>query len=253
MMGPLGCSKSDRPGQTAASDDVDRNNQATLQDASVGIVTRVLDGATIEVEIDGATILVRYLGVAVPDGEDREGAVEFNRFLVDGKSVRMSKDAVEADSDGVPLRYVYSDGEMVNLKLLTSGWARLAEYPPNFELLDDFAQAENSAKSDRRGLWKSAAHDFEGHEPTATPAAASEFTGGTLPMAPASPGSGLCDYSGTSEPVIKGNIDQRTAEREYHVPGGLFYSTTAIEPADGEMWFCTETEALSQGWQRAKH
>ncbi len=253
MTAALGCSDSDRPGQAGASNDIDGDGRATLQDATAGLVTRVLDGATIEVEIDGATILVRYLGVAVPDGAERDGALEFNRFLVEGKGVRMSKDTVEADAAGVQLRYVYSDGEMVNLKLLTSGWARLAEYPPSFELLDDFSQAENSAKSDRRGLWKSAAHDFEGHAPTAAPAAVSEFTGGTLPMAPGSSNSGQCDYSGTSEPVIKGNIDQRTSEREYHVPSGLFYSTTVIEPADGEMWFCTETEALSQGWKRAKH
>jgi endonuclease YncB( thermonuclease family) len=224
---------------------------------SSGLVARVLDGVTIEVESEGATFQVRYMGVAVPDGMDSEGALEFNRFLVEGKSVSMIDGAVDADASGIPLRYVYSDGEMVNLKLLVSGWARLAEFPPSFEFLDEFSQAENSAKTDGRGLWKGAtSHDSDGHAPTApavTTAAVPAFSGGTLPMPPGSDSSGLCDYSGTSEPIIKGNIDRRTSEHEYHVPGGLFYSTTVIEPSDGEFWFCTEADALSLGWKRSKY
>ena len=197
------------------------------------------------------------MGVAVPEGVDGGGALQFNRFLVEGKSVRLTNDAVDTDTDGTPLRYVYSDGEMVNLKLLASGWAQLAEFPPSFELLDEFSLAESSARTDGRGMWKAAesavSTDPGGIEPTATPATAPSFLGGTLPMPPGSASSGPCEYSGTSDAVIKGNIDQRTAEREYHVPGGLYYSTTVIESSDGELWFCTEAEALSQGWKRSKY
>ena len=248
------CSKtnpSDQPGTSSAIAEEDLLPQ---QVPSSGLVVRVLDGVTIEVESEGATFRVRYMGVAVPDGVDHEGALQFNRFLVEGKSVRIVSDPIDADTDGVPLRYVYSDGEMVNLKLLASGWARLAEFPPSFELLDKFSQAENSARTDGRGLWKAAASpDSGGHEPTAKPVTVPAFSGGTLPMAPGSDSSGKCDYSGTSDAIIKGNIDQRTAQREYHIPGGLFYSTTVIEPSDGELWFCTEAEALSQGWKRSKY
>ena len=250
----LACSTtepSDQPGTRSGIADEDRLAQ---QRPSSGLVVRVLDSVTIEVESEGANFRVRYIGVAVPDGVDRDGALQFNRFLVEGKSVRMFSDAVDADTDGIPLRYVYSDGEMVNLKLLASGWARLAEFPPSFELLDEFSQAENSARNDGRGLWKAAASpDSGGHEPTATTATVPAFTGGTLPLPPGSVSSGQCDYSGTSDPIVKGNIDPRTAEREYHVPGRLFYSTTVIEPSDGELWFCTEAEALSQGWKRSKY
>ena len=248
------CSTSEPSDQPGTSNDVAGEERLAQQVPASGLVARVLDGVTIEVESEGATFRVRYMGVAVPDGEDRESALQFNRFLAEGKSVRMFKDAVDADTDGIPLRYVYSDGEMVNLRLLASGWARLAEFPPSFELLDEFSQAESSARTDGRGLWKAAAsHDSDGPAPTATTAAVPAFTGGTLPMLPGSFSSGRCDYSGNSDAVIKGNIDQRTAEREYHVPGGLFYTTTVIEPSDGELWFCTEAEALSKGWKRSKY
>jgi endonuclease YncB( thermonuclease family) len=254
------CSTSNPSEQPGVSDGISDEDRPALQFPSTGLVVRVLDSVTIEVESEGATFDVRYMGVAVPEGMDREGALQFNRFLVEGKSVRMFSDAIDADTDGVPLRYVYSDGEMVNLKLLASGWARLAEFPPSFDLLDEFSQAENGARTDGRGLWKAAEPpDPGGHEttaptaPTAPEAPVPAFTGGTLPMPPGFSSSGQCDYSGTSDPIIKGNIDQRNAEHEYHVPGGLFYSTTVIEPSDGELWFCTEAEAVSRGWKRSKY
>lgn len=51
---------------------------------------------------------------------------------------------------------------------------------------------------------------------------------------------------------IKGNISIRTGERIYHVPGQLNYDDTKIAPEYGEMWFCTEEEAVENGWRKAK-
>ena len=52
--------------------------------------------------------------------------------------------------------------------------------------------------------------------------------------------------------VIKGNISLRTGERIYHLPGQKYYGKTVISPEDGERWFCTEEEAVANGWRRAK-
>ena len=52
--------------------------------------------------------------------------------------------------------------------------------------------------------------------------------------------------------VIKGNMDSRTGARIYYLPGNLFYSTTVTDEAQGDMWFCTEEEAIAAGWQKAK-
>jgi len=51
---------------------------------------------------------------------------------------------------------------------------------------------------------------------------------------------------------IKGNISFDTGERIYHVPGQEFYESTAIDPAYGERWFCTEAEARAAGWRKSK-
>lgn len=237
-------------------------------------VVRVIDGVTIEVENDGTRYLVRYLGVSIPVDADVIGALEFNRFKVEGRSVVLSSDDAEVDSDGAHLRYVYIDGEMVNLKLLNGGWGVVAQFPASFEKFEEFYKVESLARTDGRGIWsmelstpatepatsapvsnpsESAAPVPTAPEPTVRPT--QNFAGGTLPAAPGSPVGGpgsVCDYSGSNTPIIKGNVDQKTGERLYHVPDGLFYSTTVIEPEQGDRWFCTEGEALILGWRRSK-
>jgi hypothetical protein len=52
--------------------------------------------------------------------------------------------------------------------------------------------------------------------------------------------------------VIKGNINLKTGERVYHVPGQRHYGDVTIETETGERWFCTEDEAEANGWRRSK-
>lgn len=51
---------------------------------------------------------------------------------------------------------------------------------------------------------------------------------------------------------IKGNISINTGARIYHVPGQKFYDETVISPRYGERWFCSEAEARTAGWRKAK-
>lgn len=51
---------------------------------------------------------------------------------------------------------------------------------------------------------------------------------------------------------IKGNISFSTNERIYHLPGQAFYDKTEIDSKFGELWFCTEEEAVANGWRKAK-
>jgi hypothetical protein len=51
--------------------------------------------------------------------------------------------------------------------------------------------------------------------------------------------------------VIKGNINPE-GERIYHMPGQRYYDKTIVNWIKGERWFCTEEEAISAGWRKAK-
>lgn len=201
-------------------------------------VTRVVDGDTIEVLMAGATYKVRYIGVDTPETVDPRRPVgcygheasERNRQLVEDTTVQLEKDVSETDDFGRLLRYVWVDGDMVNATLVREGYAVASTYPPDVKHQDLFASLQREAIDAGRGLWG--------------PACASPTAAGAVP--------GACDFSGTGQPVIKGNISQTSGERIYHVPGGDFYEKTVVDKAAGERWFCTEQEAVAAGWRRSK-
>ena len=224
-------------------------------------VVRVIDGVTIEVEHEGERFLVRYLGVSIPASADLAEASEFNQFIAQGKTVVLSSEDAGVDFDGAHLRYVFIDGEMVNLKLLNGGWGEVAQFPASFEKFEEFFEAESLARTDGRGIWSVEASSPVPSSSEATPqisrptpSPTQNFVGGTLPARPGSPSGsgGGCEFSGSDTPVIKGNVDQRSGELLYHVPESLFYSTTVVELGQGDRWFCTEAEAQALGWKRSK-
>jgi len=198
-------------------------------------VTRVVDGDTIEVQIAGATYRVRYIGIDTPETVDPRRPVgcfgreasERNRQLVEGKTVGLEKDVSETDKYDRLLRYVWLDGEMVNAILVREGYAMASTYPPDVKYQELFLGLQGEARDAGLGLWG----------PACIP----------TPVAP-----GVCDYSGTGQRLIKGNISKDTGEKIYHVPGGEFYDKTVIDESAGERWFCTEQEAVAAGWRRSK-
>src|SRR5262249_15256457 len=51
---------------------------------------------------------------------------------------------------------------------------------------------------------------------------------------------------------IKSKLRPHTRALIYHVPGQMFYSETIIRPEYGERWFCSEQDAITAGWQKAR-
>ncbi len=201
-------------------------------------VTRVVDGDTIEVQIGGQEYKLRYIGINTPETVDPRRPVECfgkeasnrNRDLVDGRTVGLEKDVSETDKFGRLLRYVWLGGDMVNALLVRDGYAVASTYPPDVRYAGLFASLQAEARGGARGLWGPACQETPAE--TTAPAAA-------------------CDYSGTSEPVIKGNINTTTGEKIYHVPGSALYDKTVIDESKGERWFCTEADAVAAGWRRS--
>lgn len=80
-------------------------------------------------------------------------AGEKNRELVEGKEVRLVKDVSETDKYGRLLRYVYAGDVFVNDYLVRNGYAKASSYPPDVKHQDQFRQAEEEARNNKRGLW----------------------------------------------------------------------------------------------------
>jgi len=113
----------------------------------MALVVDVIDGDTIEVNMDGANYRVRYIGIDTPEYNETCGndATQANAALVEGKTVAMLRDVNNTDSFGRLLRYVFISGVFVNAALVDEGWAEAVAYPPDtafasyFELLETVA------------------------------------------------------------------------------------------------------------------
>jgi len=126
-------------------------------------VTRVIDGDTIELS-GGET--VRYIGIDTPEVSEKnssgwiynpmpfaEKAKDFNRKLVEGKSVKLEFDVQKKDKYNRLLAYVYIEGKMVNIEMVRQGLAMIYTYPPNVKYSKMFLDFQREAKDSKIGLW----------------------------------------------------------------------------------------------------
>ncbi len=123
-------------------------------------MTRVVDGDTVDVDLDGVTRRVRYIGMDTPEvygGVEPFGreASAFNSEIVMGKHVCLEKDVSEVDRYQRLLRYIWlPDGRMVNEELLLAGLATVSTYPPDVKYTQPrFLAAQKKARDEGRGMW----------------------------------------------------------------------------------------------------
>ncbi|OGM10730.1 hypothetical protein A2Z22_00045 [Candidatus Woesebacteria bacterium RBG_16_34_12] len=124
--------------------------------------TRVVDGDTIVVEIDGKHEKVRLIGVDTPETVHPSKPVEyfgkeaskFTKSMVEGKRVRLEYDWQRRDKYGRLLAYVYiEDGTFLNAEIIKQGYGfAYTRFP--FKYLEEFRQYERDARNNSKGLWK---------------------------------------------------------------------------------------------------
>ena len=116
-------------------------------------VTRVIDGDTIDVLLNGETVRIRYLQINTPERDQpcfRE-STQANAELVAGQTVRLVPDVELVDPFGRLLRYVYVGDIMVERVLVEGGYAEVVLYPPNDAHYEEFVRLEAEAAAAGRG------------------------------------------------------------------------------------------------------
>lgn len=138
--------------------------------AEAATVVRVIDGDTIRVRIDGATDLVRLLGIDTPEVDNphrpagcygAEASAFTRAALPEGSRVLLTADPTQGDRDRFGRRLAYVDTApgrdalaSVNARLLRGGYARVYVVRRNpFTHAAAFREAERAARAARRGLW----------------------------------------------------------------------------------------------------
>ena len=139
-----------------------------------GVVTRVVDGDTVEVRITGRaagpgagraevgrTYDVRLVGIDTPESVKPNTPVQCfakeasaaTAALIESRQVTLVKDVEEADGYERLLRHVYFGDELVGARLVVNGYALAYTYPPNVRHADLFVRLEREARRQDRGLW----------------------------------------------------------------------------------------------------
>lgn len=119
-------------------------------------VLRVVDGDTFVVNYNGVEEYVRLIGVDTPESVHPDNtkntdagfaASEFTKAYLTGKEIELEFDVQQRDQYGRLLAYAYFDGEMFNEKLLRTGYANMATYPPNVKYVNRFTEIMSSRDS----------------------------------------------------------------------------------------------------------
>lgn len=218
----------------AACSAADETNLPAEKTALSGTVVRVADGDsfTLETERD-VHVVVRIAEVDAPELNQPYGR-EARRVLSDLILNRELRLVVQTtDTHGRTVARPYRGDTDVAAELVRSGaaWVFL-RFLREQELVD----LETEAKNAGRGLWALPAAD------RIAPWDWREQHPRTVTVQPADTGGGC---------RIKGNISS-TGERIYHLPGQQNYDVTRITTSKGERWFCTEAQAQTSGWRKAK-
>ena len=145
----------------------EENNQTEFEEA---IVTKIIDGDTIGVTIDGKYYKVRFIGINCPEYTKEiepygKEATEYTTEKLSNKTVYLQKDITNTDDYDRLLRYVWLekvdtiDEESVknywfNYDLVANGLAQSNYYKPNITLQDYLENAEIHAKRNKIGMWE---------------------------------------------------------------------------------------------------
>ena len=150
-------------------------NFLTQQDDSgfiVGTVTRVVDGDTAVITVDGTERRVRFLGVDTPETVHPNKPVQyfgpeasaFTKRTLTGKRVWLEYDKNPQDRYNRHLAYIWTAKsksitdetirrDMFNARQLLGGYAKVMIIKPNNRYARQFAAYEAEARNARRGVW----------------------------------------------------------------------------------------------------
>jgi micrococcal nuclease len=139
-------------------------------DSDAARVTRIVDGDTLVVSVDGRDEKVRLIGIDTPETVDPRKPVqcfgkEASRRMADllppGSAVRLERDAELRDRYGRLLAYVFrsSDGVFVNEAMVADGYAHTLTIPPNVAYAERFSDAQRTAREADKGLWSACPHE----------------------------------------------------------------------------------------------
>lgn len=133
-------------------------------------VTKIIDGDTLGVTIDGNYYKVRLVGINCPEYTKEiepygKEATEYTTEKLYNKTIYLQKDISNTDNYDRLLRYVWLNkvetideetikNSLFNYELVINGLAHSNYYKPDITLQNYLEDAENYAKQNKIGMWQ---------------------------------------------------------------------------------------------------
>jgi len=128
-------------------------------------VVKIVDGDTIDVNINGKIERIRLIGIDTPETVDNNKPIECfgpeatkkAKELLSNQQVRLEADPNQDDSDTYNrlLRYVFrDDGLFFNEWMITNGYAHEFTFIYPYKYQTKFKQAELEARNNNLGMWE---------------------------------------------------------------------------------------------------
>lgn len=179
-------------------------------------VIGVIDGDTIVLE---GKVRLRLRNIDAPElefcgGTEAKGLLE---KLVNNKIIIFKEKIL--DQQGRAMALVYVDNLLINEEMLKSGLARY--HHDQSTAAKELKAVADKAKADGLGIFGPKCYQTKNLD--------------------------------NPKCVIKGNTDKNSNLRNYYFPGCPQYEFTIVEKDLGESWFCSEKEAQTAGFTRAKN
>lgn len=145
---------------TSVSDQI---SEAKISTASA-MVTKVIDGDTIQVLLNGKTETIRLIGIDTPETVDprkpvqcfeKEASEEAEKIL-EGQRITLESDPTQDTRDkyGRLLNYIFlADGTNFNLFMIRQGFAYEYTYKVPYKYQQEFKLVQKEAKNENLGLW----------------------------------------------------------------------------------------------------
>ena len=129
------------------------DNGGSAPTGETATVSRVIDGDTIDVLLNGQQVRVRYVGMNTPERDEvcYQDALNANRALVEGQTVTLVRDVSNTDRFDRLLRYIYVGNTFINAEMVRQGWAEVVSYPPDTAQFNNFRSLEIEARDANRG------------------------------------------------------------------------------------------------------
>lgn len=122
-------------------------------------VSKVHDGDTVSVLIEGRKVKVRLIGIDAPEIGQKPWGGRSKKYLenlinTSGRKITLEFDVEKKDKYNRLLAYLWAgEGVMINFEMLRKGYAMIFTVPPNVKYVGYFRAAQKEAREKKIGIW----------------------------------------------------------------------------------------------------